>query len=178
VSDLAGAATVDDPDEVPTIHGCPSALSSGQLVLFVGRGAYLEVFSALRRDGYDLCADVTAVDYLAHPGRPLPLGVDAERFEVVVNLLDRGDGADRPPRRLRARCQVPEDDPVVPSLFGVWPGSDAMEREVYDMMGISFSGHPDLSRILMPDDWEGHPLRKDYPVGRVPVQFKQAPAAR
>jgi NADH-quinone oxidoreductase subunit C len=67
---------------------------------------------------------------------------------------------------------VPEDDPTVPSLFGIYPGTEAMEREAYDLLGILFSGHPDLTRILLPEDWEGHPLRKDHSIGRVPVQFK------
>ena len=68
--------------------------------------------------------------------------------------------------------QVPEDDAVVPSLFDVHPGTEAMEREVFDLFGISFDGHPDLTRILMPEDWVGHPLRKDEAMGRIPVQFK------
>jgi NADH-quinone oxidoreductase subunit C len=124
-------------------------------------------------DGYDMCADLTAVDFLTHPGRPLPAGVTPERFEVVVNLLSITMGL-----RLRVRVQVPESDPTVPTLFDIWPGSEALEREVFDMFGIGFDGHPDLSRILMPEDWQGHPLRKDYDTGRIPVQFKGAPEAR
>ena len=81
-------------------------------------------------------------------------------------------------RRARVRVQVPESDPVVASLWDLYPGAEAMEREVFDMYGIRFEGHPDLTRILMPEDWEGHPLRKDYGVGRVPVQFKEAPGPR
>ena len=73
---------------------------------------------------------------------------------------------------------MPEADPAVDSLFDLYRGAEAMEREAYDMFGIRFAGHPDLTRILMPEDWEGHPLRKDYGVGRVPVQFKDAPGPR
>ena len=81
-------------------------------------------------------------------------------------------------QRVRIRVQVPESDPRVDSLSDLYPGTDAMEREAYDMVGIVFDGHPDMTRILMPEDWEGHPLRKDYGVGRVPVQFKEAPGPR
>ncbi|MEY3147960.1 MAG: hypothetical protein RL688_1179, partial [Actinomycetota bacterium] len=76
--------------------------------------------------------------------------------------------------RIRLRVQVPESDTTIASLFDLWPGTEAMEREVFDMFGISFDGHPDLTRILMPEDWDGHPLRKDYEIGRIPVQFKGA----
>ena len=72
------------------------------------------------------------------------------------------------------RVQVPADDPTLPTLFDLHPGTEAMEREAYDMFGIAFTDHPDLTRILMPEDWEGHPLRKDYEVGAIPVQFKEA----
>jgi NADH-quinone oxidoreductase subunit C len=114
-----------------------------------------------------MCSDLTATDYLTHSGRTLPEGVDAERFEVVVNLT-----AIATRDRIRVRVQVPESDPLIASLFDLWPGTEAMEREVFDMFGISFDGHPDLTRILMPEDWDGHPLRKDYSIGRIPVQFK------
>ncbi len=128
---------------------------------------------AFRRAGFETCADLCAVDYLTHPGRTLPEGVRAERFEVVVNLLSLSLR-----QRVRVRVQVPESDPVVASLVDSYPGVDAMEREAFDMVGIIFEGHPDLTRILMPEDWEGHPLRKDYGVGNVPVQFKEAPGPR
>ncbi|HZN16412.1 MAG TPA: NADH-quinone oxidoreductase subunit C [Acidimicrobiales bacterium] len=139
-------------------------------VVHVGRDEYISKITGYRDDGYVMCADLCAVDYLTHPGRRLPDGVEAQRFEVVVNLLSFD-----PPRRVRIRTQVPADDPTVPSLFDLYPGTEAMEREAFDLMGIVFSDHPDLTRILMPEDWEGHPLRKDYSVGRIPVQFK-APA--
>src|SRR5690606_5355624 len=103
----------------------------------------------------------------------LPDSVTPERFEVVVNLLNMQER-----RRIRVRVQVPGDDPVLPSLFDLFPGTEAPEREVFDMFGIRFEGHPDLTRILMPEDWSGHPLRKDHEVGSIPVQFKGAPSSR
>jgi NADH-quinone oxidoreductase subunit C len=142
-----------------------------QDVRHVTRDEYVATVKELADEGYVLCSDLTGVDYLEHMSRPLPEGVSPERFEVVVNLVDLTDR-----RRLRLRVQVPESDPVVPSLFDVHPGTEAMERETFDMFGIGFDGHPDLTRILMPEDWLGHPLRKDYAVGEIPVQFKEAHA--
>jgi NADH-quinone oxidoreductase subunit C len=140
---------------------------------FPSRDTYLRMVAAFKAAGFESCADLCAVDYLTHPGRSLPEGVAAERFEVVVNLISLSMR-----QRVRIRVQVPESDPVVQSLVDLYPGTDAMEREAFDMIGIIFDGHPDLTRILMPEDWEGHPLRKDYGVGRVPVQFKEAPGPR
>ena len=142
-----------------------------QEVRHVAREEYLDAVRGLADEGYILCSDLTGVDYLEHMDRPLPADVVAERFEVVVILIDLSQR-----RRLRLRVQVPDADPVLPSLFGVHPGTEAMERETFDMFGIRFDGHPDLTRILMPEDWEGHPLRKDYAVGQIPVQFKEAHA--
>ena len=118
-----------------------------------------------------MCVDLTGVDYSRFMNRELPAGVTPERFEVVANLLDMANR-----RRIRLRTQVPEDDPRVDSLFDVHPGTEATERETFDMFGVTFDGHPDPSRILMPEDWDGHPLRKDYGTGAIPVQFKGAPA--
>jgi len=147
--------------------------SRGQEVLHPGRDTYIDTVRALRDDGFVLCVDVTAVDYLERPPRDLPAGVTPERFEVVVNLVSFD-----PPRRIRVRVQVPESDPTVATLWDLYPGVEFYEREVFDLMGIRFAGHPDLTRILMPEEWEGHPLRKDYPIGHVPVQFKAAPPTR
>jgi NADH-quinone oxidoreductase subunit C len=140
---------------------------------FPSRATYKQMVAAFRDAGFELCADLCAVDYLTHPGRSLPDGVSPERFEVVVNLLSLSMR-----QRVRIRVQVPESDPVIDTLTDIYPGTDAMEREAYDMVGVVFAGHPDMTRILMPEDWEGHPLRKDYGVGRVPVQFKEAPGPR
>jgi NADH-quinone oxidoreductase subunit C len=105
--------------------------------------------------------DITGVDYL--PREP--------RFEVMVHLVSLGVGGfGDTPKRLRVKFKVPGVDPHMPTLSGVWKAMNWGEREVYDMFGIHFDGHPDLRRILMPDDWEGHPARKDYP-----VQIKMTP---
>ena len=142
-------------------------------ILHPTRARYVDVVAALHGDGFEMCADLCGVDYLTHPGRTLPEGTVPERFEVVVNLLSLSQV-----RRVRVRVQVPADDAEVPTLFDLYPGTEAMEREAYDLFGIVFTGHPDMTRILLPEDWEGHPLRKDYGVGRVPVQFKGAPGPR
>jgi NADH/F420H2 dehydrogenase subunit C len=132
--------------------------SHGQDVVRLPRENLLELAEAAKATGFEMCADVTAVDHYRR--RPV-------RFELVVNLLSMQHRI-----RLRVLVPVPEDDPVVDSIVPVWPGASFPEREVYDMFGIGFTGHPDLTRILMPDDWEGHPLCKDFAVGSVPVQFK------
>lgn len=157
--------TVVNADEV---HGCPTTVGYGQTVVHAPVDRYLDVINALKDDGYDFCIDLTAVDYLRpETARRLPAGVTAQRFEVVVSLLSMSLR-----KRIRIRTQVADENAVVPTLFDVFPGTEAMEREVFDLMGIRFSDHPDLTRILMPEDWEGHPLRKDYDPQRIPVQFK------
>lgn len=165
-------ADVERPPQ-ETLHGSPLVESFGAAQVHCDRDGYAALMRALHDDGFDLMVGVTAVDYLSHPGRPLPAGIVPERFEVVVELARVRDRS-----RLRVRCQVPAGDARVASLFDLWPGSEAHEREVYDMYGITFDGHPDPSRILMPEDWEGHPLRKDYASGRIPVQFKESPGGR
>ena len=151
------------------LHGAPLVTRRGERTLHPSRDQLVEVVRALREDGYLQLTDVTAVDYLATPQPDLPEGIAPERLALVVTLLSHTAR-----ERIRLRVQVPADDPVVASLFELFPGAEAPEREVFDMFGIRFDGHPDLTRILMPEDWQGHPLRKDYGVGRIPVQFKGA----
>jgi NADH-quinone oxidoreductase subunit C len=146
---------------------------SAQDVRHVARGDWLDTVKGLRDEGFTMLVDLTAVDHLVNSTRVLPEDVQPERFEVVTSLLDMNARA-----RVRLRAQVPESDPTIASLFSLHPGCEALEREVYDMFGITFEGHPDLTRILMPEDWEGFPLRKDYAMGRIPVQFKAAPRTR
>ena len=142
----------------------------GGTVLHPGPDRLPETVEALRGAGYVQCLDVCGVDYLGAERRDdLPPEVTPQRFEVVVTLMSHEQR-----RRVRLRVQVPEADPHLPTLFDLFPGTENPEREVFDMFGIGFDGHPDMTRILMPEDWEGHPLRKDYAVGIVPVRFKAA----
>jgi NADH/F420H2 dehydrogenase subunit C len=135
-------------------------ISDREWLVDVDRSQLAELAEACRDAGFEMCVDVTAVDWFRRR-RP--------RYQVVVNLISH-----QHQQRLRITTGVPHDDPVVPSLCPVYPGAGFAEREVYDLFGITFEGHPDLTRILMPDDWEGHPLRKDYAVGSVPVRFKDS----
>ncbi len=150
------------------LHGCITGDSRGQATVFPTIAQYLPLMKQLVADGYTMCVDVTAVDYLTHPGRSLPQGVVPKRFELVVGVLSMENR-----ERVRVRLQL-DDGESAPTLFDLHPGTEAMEREVFDMFGIVFTSHPDLTRILMPEDWDGHPLRKDYDVGTIPVQFKEA----
>jgi len=132
--------------------------SRGDPVVRVAPADLVPLATAARETGLTTFIDLCAVDYLSRP---------EGRFEVVVHLLSMEARL-----RLRILVAVPGDDPRVPSLTGVFPGANFYEREAYDLFGIRFDGHPDLTRLLLPDDWEGHPLRKDHPVGSVPVQFR------
>ncbi len=158
--------------EVNNEEQIPSTISRGQNVLHPNRENMIEVIQNLRDEGFIVCIDVTAVDYIENPKRDLPISIKPERFEIVINLLSHASR-----ERIRLRVQVPEDDPSVPTLFDIYPGSEALEREVHDLFGINFDGHPDMTRILMPEEWNGYPLRKDYDVGQIPVQFKEAPGS-
>ncbi len=127
-----------------------------EVTVFVPRARNLAALGLAQQAGFVFLTDLTAVD--RHPGEP--------RFEIVY-LLTAPEAA----ARLRLKLRVPADDPVVPSATGLWAGANWLEREVFDLFGIRFDGHPDLRRILMPDDWEGYPLRKDFPLVEEPVEF-------
>jgi len=123
----------------------------GDWTVIVPATRLLEVGRFLRDTpeiAFDYCSDVTAVDW---PARP-------QRFDIVYCLYSIGHR-----NRLRMKVRVADQDPV-PSVTGLWPGANWLERELYDLFGITFAGHPDLRRILLPDDWQGHPERKDYPL--------------
>ena len=141
--------------------------------------------------GFDMCVDVAATDYLGWGGKgvsgyigtasgrdlmhPMTQGLQVlpqlkpKRFSVSYHLL----ALRQPPARVRLQAWIDDGEPL-PSVIRVWPGADFYEREQFDMMGIAFDGHPNLKRLLMDDDWEGHPLRKDYPIGGEPVRFSEA----
>lgn len=123
----------------------------GEVTVTVKREDIVEICSFLKSSlAYNLCTDVTAVDYL---------GKQDPRFMMVYNLysIPHKD-------RLRVKAGVPESDCTIDTVSCVWNSANWLEREVYDLMGVTFNGHPDLRRILMTDDWVGHPLRKDYPL--------------
>ncbi|MDR0849302.1 MAG: NADH-quinone oxidoreductase subunit C [Propionibacteriaceae bacterium] len=142
-------------DEVNTEHG--------ELTFYIPRERLLEVVRACRDDAYlrfETCQSVSGVHYPDEEGAEL---------HVVYHLLSMTHN-----RRIRLEVTAPDDDPFIPSVTGVYPHTDWHERETWDMFGIVFDDHPALTRILMPDDWDGHPQRKDYALGGIPVEFKGA----
>ena len=122
---------------------------------------YYETVENFKKEGYEMMVDLTAVDWYRKK---------EPRFQVVVNLLSVSKNL-----RVILNVSVPDESLKIPSICEIYPGANFFEREVFDMFGIEFENHPELTRILMPDDWTGNPLRKDYGSGRIPVQFKNAP---
>jgi NADH:ubiquinone oxidoreductase subunit C len=171
------ATPIADPVAAALVDRFPTSVffdSHGQAVLYVDRTDWHDVVAHLRDvEQFTQCLDVTAVDHLVDEARALPKGVAGERFEVVANFLSHPRN-----RRIRTICEVPAADPSVASLTDLYAGVAFGEREVYDLFGIEFAGHDELTRILMPDDWIGHPLRKDDEPARVPVTFKGDPSPR
>ena len=138
-------------------------VSAGDAWLTVAPGDVHEALSALRDDGHRLLVFLTCADHLDDRSREFPA-----RFEVVYQLRNMDTK-----EQVRVRTFVDGDPPRLDSVHDLFPPANWDERETYDMFGIVFTGHPDLTRILMPDDWVGHPLRRDYPVGGEPVDFSE-----
>ena len=135
----------------------------GEITFHVRRELLVETARHLRDDPtlrFELCSSLSAVHYPGEAGREL---------HVVIHLTSMSFR-----RRIRVEVSVADADPHLPSIVGVYPTADWHEREAWDMFGIVFDGHPGLTRILMPDDWPGHPQRKDYPLGGIPVEYKGA----
>lgn len=137
-------------------------VSAGDSWISVAPESLHEALSALKDEGYGLLLFLTCVDHLADASREHWPG----RYELVYQLRELNQ-----PRSLRVRTFVDGDPPHIDSVSDIFPPANWDERETYDFFGIVFENHPDLSRILMPDDWVGHPLRRDYPVGGEPVEF-------
>lgn len=155
-------------------EGAVFHLSHGQPVVYIDRARWAEAGVFLHDEQqFTMLLDVTAVDHLLDVERLEVPGVTPERYEVVANYMSHPRN-----RRIRLITEVPADDVVVPSLAPTYDSANFGEREVYDLFGVTFEGHPDLTRILMPDDWVGHPLRKDDAPARVPVTFKEDPGPR
>ncbi len=127
-----------------------------EVTIFVDRTRILSALRAVQEVGFQFLTDLTAVDR----------GGSEPRFEVVYLV-----SAPQVSARLRLKVRVTTSDAVLPSAIPIWAGANWLEREVFDLFGIRFEGHPDLRRILMPDDWEGHPLRKNEPLVEEPVEF-------
>ena len=138
-------------------------VSAGDDWITVPAGRVHEALAALKADGYGLLVFLSCVDHLADASRQF-----AGRYEVVYQLRDM-EG----PRDLRVRTFVDGEEPELETVSDLFPPANWDERETYDLFGIRFTGHPELTRILMPDDWVGHPLRRDFPVGGEPVEFSE-----
>jgi len=147
------AKTIEEKFEGQVLETVSSA---GQVGVSLKRDKVREICLYLRDEPsirMDHLADLTAVDYSAYPGNAGP------RFEVVYNMISTVHH-----HRIRLKVRVPEDDPRIDTVSSIWQTANWHERETFDLMGIKFDGHPDLRRILLPEDWEGHPLRKEYPL--------------
>lgn len=123
---------------------------AGEQIIHIKGQGVIDVLKTFKDAGFNFLADLTAIDNLTLGG--------FERFAVVYHLLSHGSA-----ERVTIKAYVPEDNPVLPSIELLWKTADWQEREVFDLFGIEFEGHPNLTRIMNPDDYEGHPLRKDYP---------------
>jgi NADH-quinone oxidoreductase subunit C len=134
----------------------------------VSPGDWAQMARTLKDEGWWF-SDLCGVDLL-HSGARTATGESDERFLVVAQFLNHGTK-----ERLTVHIPAAGDPPTIPTIIDAWPGAAFFEREAYDLLGIAFEGHDPLTRIMMPDEWEGHPLRKDYGVGKVKIEFREQP---
>lgn len=139
----------------------------GNLWVVLPREAFRAQMARYKEMGFNHLADIVGIDYLTYPD-PKP-----ERFCVVYELVSMPGYGDGDGSRFFVRVYVPEKDPVLASVVDLWGSANFLEREVFDLFGIRFEGHPDLRKILTPEDLEGHPLRKDFPLGETPTLFRE-----
>ena len=159
--ELEGA--LEEQDLLPANAIEKTVVDRDELTFHIAREHLIQVARTLRDDPalrFELCTGVSGVHFLGDKGREL---------HAVYHLRSLTHG-----RLIRLEVSAPDSDPHVPSLVSVYPTNDWHERETYDFFGLIFDGHPALTRILMPDDWQGHPQRKDYPLGGIPVEYKGA----
>ena len=149
-----------------------SGVVAGDQWVTVPAAKIRETLTAAKAEGYDFFGFISCVDHLARDDGRAPFSgqgeADAARFEIVYQLRDLSRR-----RQVRIRAFLPAADPVIDSVHDLFGPANWDERETWDLFGIRFKGHPDLTRILLPDDWVGHPLRRDHPVGGDPVEFSQ-----
>ena len=150
-------------------HGIPVREELGMLHLVLPQSELLVHMEAFKRMGFNYLADVIGIDYKDYP-KDAPWQ-HPERFAVVYELVSLPGFAGGDGSRIYPRVYLPEAEPKLASVTPLWPSANFPEREVYDLFGIVFEGHPDLRRFLLPEDAEGHPLRKDYPLGETPTVF-------
>lgn len=145
------------PDAVQDVHEF-----RGETTIILDPAQLVPVMQHLRNTPglvYNFLSDISAVDYYPEENRPGRFGVCYHIYSMLYN------------HRLRIKLYLPDENPAAATITTVWPGANWLEREIHDMMGIRFEGHPDLRRLLMPADWDGHPHRRDYPMGKETVQF-------
>lgn len=148
---------------VPTAAVNKIVIQHGEMTVYVPREHLFDTMKTLRDDAwlrFEMCASVSGVHYPEDKG---------EELHVCYELQSMTHN-----RRLRVETSAPDGDSKIPSVVSIYPAADWHEREAWDMFGIIFEGHPHLTRILMPDDWQGHPQRKDYPLGGIPIEYKGA----
>lgn len=159
IADFLAAGVQDYAAAVPSV-----VIDRNEMTLNVAPAYLREVAQVLRDDPnlrFEMCLGVSGVHYPERAGEELRA---VYHFASITHNM----------RRVRVELSCTDDDPVLPSIVDIYPAVDWHERETYDMFGIVFEGHPGLTRILMPDDWPGHPQRKDYPLGGIPVEYKGA----